>query len=64
MLESDEEFACPYCGEMISIRVDQTASRRQSFVTDCEICCKPIQAEVTIEADGYVDLVAKGEEEP
>lgn len=63
MLESDQEFNCPYCSEVITTRVDQTGGRRQYFVTDCQVCCKPIQIEVDIDADGTVNLVAKREGE-
>ena len=59
MLEDDQEFNCPYCGEVISLRVDQTGGSRQFFVTDCEVCCRPIEIELDIESDGYVNLVAK-----
>ena len=59
MLENDQEFNCPYCGEVISLRVDQTGGSRQLFVTDCEVCCRPIEIEIEIESDGYVNLVAK-----
>ena len=59
MLENDQEFNCPYCGEVISLRVDQTGGSRQFFVTDCEVCCRPIEIEIDIEPDGYVNLVAK-----
>ena len=59
MLENDQEFNCPYCGEVISVRVDQTGGSRQFFVTDCEVCCRPIDIEVVIETDGYVAMTAK-----
>ena len=59
MLEFDSEFNCPYCGELISLRVDRTGGRRQFFVTDCEVCCRPIDVELEVEEDGYVDLTAK-----
>ena len=59
MLENDQELNCPYCGEVISIRVDQTGGSRQFFVTDCEVCCRPIDIEVDIESDGYVNMTAK-----
>ena len=61
--ESDELFNCPYCGASSSTRVDQTAGRRQHFVTDCEVCCRPIEVEVDIDADGYVNFIAKREGE-
>ena len=59
MLESDQEFNCPYCGEVISLRVDSTGGRRQFFVTDCEVCCRPIDIEIEVESDGYIQLTAK-----
>ena len=59
MLENDQEFNCPYCGEAISLRVDQTGGSRQFFVTDCEVCCRPMEVEIDIESDGYINLVAK-----
>ncbi len=62
-LESDQEFNCPYCSASISVRVDQTAGRRQTFVTDCEVCCRPMEIEVEIDAEGYVSFVAKREGE-
>ncbi len=58
-LESDQEFNCPYCGAGISIQIDQTAGRRQAFVTACEVCCRPMEIEVNIDADGYISFVAK-----
>ncbi len=46
-----------------SIRIDETAGNRQFFVTDCEVCCRPIEIELDIDADGYVNLTAKREGE-
>lgn len=63
MLESDEEYGCPYCSSANTVRVDVTGGRSQRFVTDCEVCCKPIEIEIEIESDGYVCLTAKREGE-
>lgn len=62
-LESDQEFNCPYCAAVISIRIDQTAGKRQAFVTDCEVCCRPMEIEVDIDADGSISFIAKREGE-
>ena len=59
MLESDQELNCPYCGEVISLRVDQTGGSRQFFVTDCEVCCRPIDVELENDVEGEVSLTAK-----
>lgn len=50
MLEHDYEFSCPYCGEDLTMKIDFTAGKWQSFVYDCEVCCKPIK--ITLEVDG------------
>jgi Cysteine-rich CPXCG len=34
-------FTCPYCWETISILIDSSVTN-QSFVEDCEVCCRPI----------------------
>ena len=63
MLENDQEFNCPYCGAVNSIRIDETGGSNQRFVTDCEICCRPIEIEIDIDADGYVNFISKREGE-
>jgi hypothetical protein len=34
-------FQCAGCGEWNATTVDATAGRRQSYVEDCQVCCKP-----------------------
>ena len=34
-------FQCAGCGEWNSTTVDESAGRRQSYVEDCQTCCKP-----------------------
>jgi hypothetical protein len=33
---------CPWCGERLETRVDLT-SDADSYVEDCEVCCRPIE---------------------
>lgn len=61
--ENDFDYNCPYCGAPITARVDRSGGSRQNFVVDCEVCCRPIEIEVSIESDGYVSFVAKREGE-
>lgn len=37
----EHAFACPYCGETITMLLDLSAGG-QSYVEDCEVCCRPI----------------------
>ena len=34
-------FQCAGCGEWNSTAVDESAGRLQSYIEDCQICCKP-----------------------
>ncbi|MCC6138087.1 MAG: CPXCG motif-containing cysteine-rich protein [Bdellovibrionaceae bacterium] len=49
MNEVEQFFQCPHCLEDISMILDPTVDGSQSYVEDCEVCCKPIQ--VSFEAD-------------
>ncbi len=34
-------FQCAGCGEWNETTVDESAGRRQTYVEDCQTCCKP-----------------------
>ncbi len=34
-------FQCAGCGEWNPTAVDESAGRIQSYVEDCQVCCKP-----------------------
>ena len=36
---------CPYCGQSFEITVD-TSQAHQQFVTDCDVCCRPMDVNV------------------
>jgi hypothetical protein len=52
------EFTCPYCGEEISMVLDLSVGR-QTYVEDCEVCCKPIEISFTVEDDELTSFSAK-----
>ena len=43
----DAGFSCAGCGEWNETTVDESAGRHQSYVEDCQVCCKPNVLEVT-----------------
>jgi transcription elongation factor Elf1 len=55
-------FACPYCGEEISMVLDLSVSR-QTYVEDCEVCCRPIEISYTVEDDALVEFAARSIEQ-
>ena len=44
------EIDCPYCGELVTLALDETGGRAQTYIEDCVVCCQPI--EVTARYDG------------
>ena len=50
-------FQCPYCWEEISMLIDHSITH-QSYIEDCEICCNPIQLNVTVRNNEITDFQA------
>jgi hypothetical protein len=40
-VELEHFFDCPFCGEHISMVLDMSDGG-QSYIEDCEVCCRPI----------------------
>ncbi len=59
MIEEDYAFTCPYCGVELSARVEAGGGRKQSFIQDCETCCKPIQISVEFQGNEIVSFSAE-----
>lgn len=60
-MELDHEFPCPYCGETLSLRLEPGAGRRQDFVYDCEVCCKPIHIRIQFIREDDFEFSAEAE---
>jgi hypothetical protein len=59
---TETHLACPYCGESISVLVDDSLTQ-QSYVEDCQVCCRPIVMDVAVDLDGDVTVSARSENE-
>ena len=44
-------FQCAGCGEWNSTSVDEAAGRRQSYIEDCQVCCKPNVLDIRYDPD-------------
>lgn len=49
MDQEEQFFECPFCGETISILLDLSVPS-QSYVEDCEVCCRPIEISYRVTA--------------
>jgi hypothetical protein len=45
-MTSVESVQCPFCGQTTDIELEYDA-QPQSFVTDCEVCCRPMEIRVS-----------------
>ena len=59
---TEKNISCPYCGEQISILVDASVPE-QRYVEDCQVCCRPIVLDVSVDTEGNVILGARSENE-
>ncbi len=59
MLESRDVY-CPYCGEQFEAVIDTSVSQ-QSYIEDCEVCCRPIEFSVSVGAS--IEVVLRHENE-
>jgi transcription elongation factor Elf1 len=42
LMEIEHFFTCPYCWQEVSMILDPSVEE-QSYIEDCEVCCRPIQ---------------------
>jgi hypothetical protein len=59
---TEKSISCPYCGEIITILVDDSLPE-QEYVEDCQVCCRPIVLHVSVDPDGDVVAIANAENE-
>ena len=59
---TEQPVSCPYCGETITILVDDSLPE-QEYIEDCQVCCRPIVFDVTVDTDGDAIVSARSENE-
>jgi hypothetical protein len=56
------DISCPYCGETIEILIDPSVES-QSYIEDCQVCCRPINLSVTVDGEGVASVQANSEDD-
>ena len=51
----EQQIRCPFCGEAMCILLDLSAGG-QSYVEDCQVCCRPMQVSYEIDAGALSQL--------
>ena len=47
----EKSVSCPYCGENIEVLLDPSV-QHQNYIEDCQVCCRPIIFDVTVDQSG------------
>ena len=50
-MQNTAEYVCAYCGEPNLTFIDLSAGGQQSYVEDCQVCCRPNILYVRIDED-------------
>ena len=61
-MEIEHFFTCPYCWQEISFVLDLSAGE-QSYIEDCEVCCRPINIRFAVDGDSLIDVEAEAIDE-
>lgn len=56
-LEHEHPFLCPWCWQPISMLLDLSVCD-QTYVEDCEICCRPIEIHYEAGEEGLLSFEA------
>ena len=56
----EKHIGCPYCGESITILVDGSVGDQQ-YIEDCQVCCRPMDIQVFVSANGDCQVEARDE---
>ena len=53
-MQTTAEFYCAFCGEVNTTFVDLSAGNQQSYVEDCQVCCRPNILYLTLDEETLV----------
>jgi transcription elongation factor Elf1 len=58
----ERDIYCPYCGELQTVLID-TSEEEQTYIEDCQVCCRPIDFIISIDNQGDVVVEVRHENE-
>lgn len=59
---TEQIVSCPYCGEAIEVLIDHQEAGHQ-YIEDCQVCCKPIIFNVSVDSVGNIFVSVRDENE-
>lgn len=61
--DEDLEWTCQYCGVQNSVWVDLTVDKKQDFIEDCRICCRPNRIIIVNDMEENISIEARQSDE-
>lgn len=61
MYDDSAVYRCAFCGEPNDVDVDLSAGRRQVYVEDCQVCCRPNLLRIHFDDEGRAEVSAEPE---
>lgn len=58
----ETSISCPYCGELLSVTIE-IMDEHQDYIEDCQVCCRPITFDISVEFDGSYAISVRAENE-
>lgn len=62
--DTEAEVGCPYCGEMVTLGIDPAGGAVQTYVEDCQVCCRPWQVHVSYDDHGAAHVWVEAAQDP
>jgi len=56
-LDTEADVTCPHCGESVTIGLDSGGGNSQTYVEDCEVCCRPWDVRVRYDSEGRAEVL-------
>ena len=50
-MQTTAEYYCAFCGEPSTTFIDLSAGSNQSYVEDCQVCCRPNILYITVDEE-------------
>ena len=50
-MQTTADYTCAFCGESNSTFIDLSAGMQQSYIEDCQVCCRPNVLYVRVDED-------------
>ncbi len=57
---TESTVRCPFCGEAVTILID-TSAGDQSYVEDCQVCCRPMNIDFSCAGGELSELRVSGD---